>query len=253
MLLRLDQVQLVFTLVVCCCTFSWCPLRDVFCPVEAFVVVTSSRCTSLGTTTSYAHHPEPTSRRNQSSKDSNELEENVPATKQQRESSSSSVITTTVVQDLKAGEDGYSLLRQPLARTNWDPDAQPAYQPPRLLDESKSEFNQVDVSWWQARQRQHTPSGKIQKSPPQSTSSSLRSISNNNYADDTDKAHQDFNLLQRSLDTLDYPRVLRALQAECTTAPARRMVQQAQSVGTRTPTTAMTSKSQQSSSSRHVQ
>eukprot|EP00977_Amphora_coffeiformis_P022176 scaffold10570_cov176-Amphora_coffeaeformis.AAC.26 len=145
---------------------------------------------------------------------------------QKRESgsgrSSSGVITTTIVQDLKAGEDGYSLLRQPLAATNWDPNAQPDFGPPQLLDESKSESNQVDDAWWQERQK--TPT--LEKEKMQKKKADTKQPKKSKPVEQD--VEEDFNLLQRSLDTLDYPRLLKALQAECSTAPARSLVQRAQ-------------------------
>ena len=45
---------------------------------------------------------------------------------------------------------------------------------------------------------------------------------------------EELDLLQRSVDTLDYPRVLNALYQECTTVPAKRLVREAARVTSRT-------------------
>ena len=148
--------------------------------------------------------------------DSDQRDKTVPKKSTDR---TSSVVTTTVVQDLKAGEDGYSLLRQPLAATSWDPNVQPGYKPPQVLDEKQDESNQANDAWWQARQnpsKQRTVKDKAETSVPSKIDK-----------DDNPINEKDFNLLQRSLDTLDFPRILNALQGLCTTAPARRIVEEA--------------------------
>jgi DNA mismatch repair protein MutS2 len=144
-----------------------------------------------------------------------------------------SVVTTTVLTDtVQAGEDGYSLLRRPLAATSWDPNAEPAFEPPALLDESKSADQQVNDAWWQARQ-QSTP--LVAKRGRPSDQTTKRATTAPQPASNDEDEEEEFNLLQRSLDTLDYPRVLRALQAECTTEPARLLVQQGQSAANHAP------------------
>jgi DNA mismatch repair protein MutS2 len=144
----------------------------------------------------------------------------------QENGADASVVTTTVLTDtVQAGEDGYSLLRRPLAATSWDPNAEPDFEPPALLDESKSADQQVNDAWWQVRQQPSTPLSKRGRASDQKKKSRAGPQSSN----DDEEEEEEFNLLQRSLDTLDYPRVLRALQAECTTEPARLLVQQGQS------------------------
>lgn len=126
----------------------------------------------------------------------------------------------------RAGSDGYSVLRQP---ATWEKDVDPTFDVPEWLleesDDSSSSSNnnfytnKDDEAWWTSQKQQQS-----------------RGTNNNNKASTTTtdttpneqhQAEQSLDLLQRSFDTLDFPRILQALYRECTTVPAKRLVQTA--------------------------
>jgi len=131
-----------------------------------------------------------------------------------------------LVEQPRAGKDGYSLLRQPLLRESWDPSIDPTFDAPKTLqddDDSKAQ-QQKNMEWWE----QKTQKGK--KNQPflskQGTSSENRA-QEESLAEPTASLEDGLDLFQRSLDTLDLPIVLRALAKECFTRPGRQRVQQA--------------------------
>ena len=137
---------------------------------------------------------------------------------------------------VRAGSDGYSVLRQPVSRGSWDPEADPDFQVPTSLDERQESPQQLDDSWWKERnkQRGRIPGGKQSKLQRDGKSLPGGPFTSSRTA--PSEKEEDLNLFQRSLDTLDFPRVLRALQAECSTVPGQTLVQQA-AVATATATT----------------
>ncbi|GAX28752.1 DNA mismatch repair protein MutS2 [Fistulifera solaris] len=111
---------------------------------------------------------------------------------------------------VRAGEKGYSLLRRPV---DWDPNSDPDFGVPQTLqDESSANDRWKDEAWWSANFEKTK-----NRAPPDIT------------MDDEDK---ELDLFQRSWDTLDFEPILRALQDECLTVPARKLVQQAIKVDT---------------------
>ena len=113
----------------------------------------------------------------------------------------------------RAGSGGYSVLRQPV---QWDPNADPTFDAPATLREEDSGVRQ-DVDWLNQR------GGKqMQQAPKAVSESEAREVA----AKQTEHM-DDLDLFQRTLDTLDYPMVLKALRAECNTQPARDLVEAA--------------------------
>jgi len=112
--------------------------------------------------------------------------------------------------DARAGADGYSLIRQPV---QWDPDATPDFDSPAFLDETKESPTMLDESWFQARNTL-TPLQLNQPSPLLNTAGV-----------EPQQEEPSLDLLQRTLDTLDFPLILQALQRQCSTFPARAIVQ----------------------------
>jgi DNA mismatch repair protein MutS2 len=109
-------------------------------------------------------------------------------------------------ENARAGADGYSVLRQPVS---WNPNTDPDFAvPSTLLDEPQK----VDDDWWSNR--------KVELKPRSSTTTVASVV-----VQEIEK--ENINLFQRSLDTLDYPRVLGALREQCTTVPGRSLVQEA--------------------------
>lgn len=127
---------------------------------------------------------------------------------------------STKEEPIRAGSDGYSVLRQP---ANWDLDRDPEFAVPELLKDSSdgNRLVQLDEEWWSmsnskaAAASSPLKSNNIQPKPQQ-----RRVIAEVEMEEEPD-------LVQRTLDTLDFPRVLKALYNECTTVPAKRIVQDA--------------------------
>jgi DNA mismatch repair protein MutS2 len=120
---------------------------------------------------------------------------------------------------VRAGDRGYSVLRRP---ANWNPDEVPDFEIPETLDDDQNSRNQrIDVEWWSNKNR---PKGQ------QSSSATPFAITNKSTPEKqlVDVFQEDhLDLFQRSLDTLDFPRVLNALYQECTTVPGKRIVMDA--------------------------
>jgi len=106
----------------------------------------------------------------------------------------------------RAGSSGYSVLRQPV---QWDPTEDPTFEAPSSFTEEKTSI--LDETWLTQRRQE----GGAKKKPSQEE----KRIHH--------EAPQQLDLFQRTLDTLDYPIVLEALQESCTTVPARRIVNEA--------------------------
>ena len=136
-----------------------------------------------------------------------------PTTKFQRTRLASSAFNEETI---RAGEAGYSLLRQPV---KWDPDAVPTFEAPASLREEDSV--RKDAEWLNQRM---PPRGKnnIPMAAAAVSQSEVRAV-----AAKQAEQLEDLDLFQRTLDTLDYPIVLNALRGMCTTRPARDLVQEA--------------------------
>lgn len=135
--------------------------------------------------------------------------------------------------EIRAGEDGYSVLRQP---ANWDVDEDPQFDVPDSLYDDKSntyQQQQLDEEWWSVSRnnKQQAPLlGRGMGSLP-TKESTQPSVQSERFNDRTNNSvSEELNLRQRSLDTLDFPRVLHELYQECSTVPAKRIIQQAMSV-----------------------
>ncbi len=134
----------------------------------------------------------------------------------------------TKQESARAGEDGYSLLRQPLT---WDSSVDPSFDTPMSMDGSEDDLRNKDAEWFQ------------NMSTARSSSSSSRSVMGNKDENGMNGSNQmpkkqrkmefeqTLDLFQRTLDTLDYPIVLNALKDNCGTAPAKIIVDESTSKG----------------------
>ena len=117
----------------------------------------------------------------------------------------------------RAGSGGYSVLRQPV---HWDATQDPVFAAPTSLvvDDNDTTLQHDDAAavmdWWTERK---------QSKQQQQISTTV---------DEQKEEEEPVDLFQRSIDTLDFPRVLKALLKECTTIPARLIVQEAMQGGT---------------------
>jgi DNA mismatch repair protein MutS2 len=137
--------------------------------------------------------------------------------------------------DARAGKDGYSLLRQPLMKDSWDPNKDPTFDAPRTIEEQ--DVQAQNMQWWSNKQKQQEQ--LQEKKKKQSTSQSSYWSSTTTISTGTETSPREspssesssapplLDLFQRSLDTLDFPFVLKALRNECFTSPAKRMVEEA--------------------------
>lgn len=118
-------------------------------------------------------------------------------------------------------------MRQPV---RWDTELDPTFTVPTSLSDREDDMGQkqLDDDWWASRVDKRSNGvtryaasvqyGEVRSKPPSPIS-------------DADSDRQSLNLFQRSLDTLDYPRLLNALYDECSTAPARMVVEAAMHPG----------------------
>ena len=167
---------------------------------------------------------------------------NIIALSSSSSSSPSPATTTATTSSLekKAGEEGYSILRQPL---NWDTESDPRFEAPKSLDESKeASYKTKDKDWFQNRSSGINSSTSSNKSilgnntfkkkgnnndtMDVNTSNTYISTSQQKQQDNNneDFNHQEINLFQRTLDTLDYPIILNALRQQCDTIPAQMII-----------------------------
>lgn len=130
----------------------------------------------------------------------------------------------------RAGEAGYSLLRQPV---KWDPDAVPTFEAPSSLREEDS-FRK-DVEWLNQRIQRGKSSAPSTTVTAAVSKSEARAV----VAKQTEPM-DDLDLFQRTLDTLDYPIVLKALRSLCVTQPGRDWVEAASHAPPRISTSATT-------------
>ena len=120
--------------------------------------------------------------------------------------------------DARAGQDGYSLLRQPLQRDSWDSSTDPNYKAPKKLNDESSRVDKQNEDWWSSKHGSRARDGGIEtrssffENPTPPKPSSLP-------AED-----QTLDLFQRSSDTLDFPIILGALRTQCFTVPAKEIV-----------------------------
>lgn len=121
----------------------------------------------------------------------------------------------------RAGAGGYSVLRQPV---RWDAESDPEFEAPRSLKDDVSAGQQLNEDWWNDRSGFRQTLAVQEKATPRQASPIVPTAPTplENMAD--------LDLFQRTLDTLDYPIVLNALQDACTTVPARDLVSQAKHI-----------------------
>ena len=121
--------------------------------------------------------------------------------------------------DARAGQDGYSLLRQPLQRDTWDSSTDPNFKAPKKLNDEGSAVDRQNADWWSSKQEQNRNGvmdfNALPRANPTPPQSSLA-------AED-----QTLDLFQRSSDTLDFPIILGALRTQCFTVPAKEIVDEA--------------------------
>jgi DNA mismatch repair protein MutS2 len=103
------------------------------------------------------------------------------------------------------------VLRQPV---KWDPTKDPIFEVPSSLTEEEASSNVLDETWLQQRR-------------PQPRATEAKRQTKEKEARIHKDVPNELDLFQRTLDTLDYPIVLEALQDLCTTVPARRLIQEA--------------------------
>jgi DNA mismatch repair protein MutS2 len=121
----------------------------------------------------------------------------------------------------RAGKDGYSLMRQPLLKESWDPNTVKTFDAPSTIEEQDTQL--INMEWWSGKQQQNS-----QKKSSLGSKSSSRKVEEEDDDEDSDSSLENgLNLFQRSMDTLDFPFVLKALRQECFTTPAKTMVQEA--------------------------
>jgi hypothetical protein len=123
----------------------------------------------------------------------------------------------------RAGKEGYSVLRQPLHRQNWDPTLDPKFKAPETLNEGDE--RRQDIAWWSNKNDNKKPRGgpSVRSYNPQPVITRKEEASIGEPGDDDDS----LDLFQRSIDTLDFPFVLKALRDECFTSPAKQIVYEA--------------------------
>ncbi|KAL7539177.1 hypothetical protein ACHAXR_010213 [Thalassiosira sp. AJA248-18] len=119
--------------------------------------------------------------------------------------------------DSRAGEDGYSVLRRPLT---FDADVDPTFDAPKVLDEKEEErLDDVNRLWYEEKSG---GGGVLGEYAVEADSSNTEILNQGASSSGSGKQHtrqmeedQQLDMHQRTLDTLDYPLVLRALADEC--------------------------------------
>jgi hypothetical protein len=145
----------------------------------------------------------------------------------------------------RAGAQGYSVRRQPVAR-HWSDDTfDPVFDIPESLQDSHNTGGTAaaagggtrnDADWWTSVASRSKGSGDSKRSVPASNQDAspwsqsqepplARAATAAPSLVPNDAYTGGLNLRQRSLDTLDFPRLLQALSMQCTTVPAKRFIQ----------------------------
>jgi DNA mismatch repair protein MutS2 len=131
----------------------------------------------------------------------------------------------------RAGQDGYSVMRQPLQRETWDASIDPIFEIPKSVDSKQKQ--QQDSEWW--TKTRNGPGSLRSKNDDDDDDDDIHSTTaTSSPTPSIDVAAENLNLFQRSFDTLDFPYVLRALQKECFTLPGKKLVEQAEKITTTT-------------------
>jgi len=118
----------------------------------------------------------------------------------------------------KAGSGGYSILRQPVT---YDSSSDPTFEVPMSLNEEEENRrrNNVNALWFEERKSKPSSLEKENDSFPKATTNRKNSNTEKELAE---QQHLDLN--DRTMTTLDYPIILKALAKECETVPARTLV-----------------------------
>ena len=172
----------------------------------------------------------------------------IEATGESSESSSYNDIET-FQRDSRAGEDGYSLLRRPVT---FDTDTDPTFDAPLVLDEREEEqLMDANKNWFNERTRDRGSSNNKDQSKSNSILGEYADVLQiSNGTDEVDSLRatrqneedQQLDMKQRTLETLDYSLVLRALANECGTMKGRDIVLNSHSHGKQTPSSTSNSK-----------
>lgn len=125
----------------------------------------------------------------------------------------------------RAGQDGYSLMRQPLQRDTWDSAKDPTFRAPKSLDDdAKKNADTKNSDWWSSKQQQtRRREGKTDVF----SKIGFNQAAANPPSPPVAPEDQILDLFQRSSDTLDFPMILGALRALCHTVPAKQLVDDA--------------------------
>mmetsp|Transcript_19145 Transcript_19145/g.47647 ORF Transcript_19145/g.47647 Transcript_19145/m.47647 type:complete len:1082 (-) Transcript_19145:220-3465(-) len=123
---------------------------------------------------------------------------------------SSNIDELKTKKDARAGQDGYSLLRQPLQRDTWDSSADPNFKAPKTLKDDGSSVDRQNADWWSSKQKRRRDGPELPKAGKVDESIPVED--------------QTLDLFQRSSDTLDFPIILGALRTQCFTVPAKEIV-----------------------------
>lgn len=128
----------------------------------------------------------------------------------------------------RAGQDGYSLLRQPLQRDTWDSSNDLRYRTPKKLDDDGVRTDTINSDWWSSRRTGSGDSDTMRSSYSRGSSVTFdRLASSTPTPSPITTEDQTLDLFQRSSDTLDFPLILAGLRAQCYTIPAKEIVDEA--------------------------
>jgi DNA mismatch repair protein MutS2 len=145
--------------------------------------------------------------------------------------------------DSRAGEDGYSLLRRPVS---FDADADPTFDAPLVLDEREEELlMDANKNWYEERSGgRRTAGNKKDRSSKNGILGEYADVLQISHDDSSEKnkkklqastrqneEDQQLDMHRRTLETLDYPLVLRALANECSTMRGKEIVANSHSQG----------------------
>ncbi len=156
--------------------------------------------------------------------------------------------------DSRAGEDGYSLLRRPVT---FDADVDPTFDAPLVLDEREEEqLMDANKNWYEERSSGRRTPGKKKDQSSKSgilgeyadvlqISNEDTSAKNSNKLQASTRQNEEdqhLDMHQRTLETLDYPLLLRALANECSTMRGKEIVANSHSQGKKVRTSSSKNK-----------
>lgn len=134
----------------------------------------------------------------------------------------------TKIDQAQAGEDGYSILRQPLT---WDAESDPVFETPKSLDENQDNLKKLNEDWFNHNRIVGSYTTGLSKTLLDTENDIKKKKQPVKQTDESpttsDEFQQELDLYQRTMDTLDYPSVLHALQSVCDTTPAKQIIDDA--------------------------